>query len=284
MASSQTMITAADLHSLLQAQSVTVLDASWYLPSEARDPRDEFLKAHIPGAQFFDIDQIADAQHSCPHMLPSESVFESAMERLGVNRDADVVIYDGNGLFSAPRAWWMFRVFGHERVRILEKGMPGWIAEGFSTESGVTREKTVDDRFIATLQPDWLADINAVNTALADNAAIVLDARSATRFAGEEPEPRQGVRPGHIPGSSNLHYASLLTGKPSQFRGLDELAALFQTAGCDGMRTIVTTCGSGISACILALALHELGKSPVAVYDGSWAEWGSRADCPVERG
>jgi thiosulfate/3-mercaptopyruvate sulfurtransferase len=260
------------------------VDASWYLPADGRDPRAEFLSSRVPGAQFFDIDTVADLEHACPHMLPSEPVFTQCVQALGIGANSRVVVYDGKGLFSAARAWWMFRVFGHDRVQILEGGLPAWIAAGYDTEQGELSVAKPGVGFVAVQQPAWLADVEGVKAALSSGSHIVVDARSASRFAGEEDEPRPGVHPGHIPGSKNLHYAQILSGDPAVLKPLAELEMLFDDVGGGHGQPVVATCGSGISACLLALALHELGRSPVAVYDGSWAEWGSRPDCSVERG
>jgi thiosulfate/3-mercaptopyruvate sulfurtransferase len=217
-------------------------------------------------------------------MLPSEPVFTQSVQALGIGANSRVVVYDGKGLFSAARAWWMFRVFGHDRVQILEGGLPAWIAAGYDTEQGELSVAKPGVGFVAVQQPAWLADVEGVKAALSSGSHIVVDARSASRFAGEEDEPRPGVHPGHIPGSKNLHYAQILSGDPAVLKPLAELEMLFDDVGGGHGQPVVATCGSGISACLLALALHELGRSPVAVYDGSWAEWGSRPDCSVERG
>lgn len=284
MPDSNTFISSAELASQLDSSDVRVVDASWYLPADGRDPKAEFLASRIPGAQFFDIDTVADLEHACPHMLPSEPVFTDCVHSLGIDANSRVVVYDGKGLFSAARAWWMFRVFGHGRVQILEGGLPGWIAAGYDTEQGEPTMAPPGEGFVAAYQSAWVTDADGVKAALSSGSHIVVDARSASRFAGEEPEPRPGVRPGHIPGSKNVHYAQILMDDPASLKPLAELEAVFNGVGAGHDERVMTTCGSGISACLLALALHELGRSPVAVYDGSWAEWGARTDCPVERG
>ena len=279
-----TFISAQALSAKLGRSDVVVLDASWYLPGDQRDPQQEYLDQHIPGARFFDIDAIADPDHNCPHMLPSARDFAESVAALGVGCDTEVVIYDSKGLFSAARAWWMFQVYGHHAVGILTEGLPGWLAAGLAIESGQVTAVRAESKFVPERQSGWLADLESVRLAIEDDRTLVLDARSASRFAGEEAEPRPGVRPGHIPGSVNCHYASLLTGDPTRLKPLVDLEVVLTALGALSAESVITTCGSGISACLLALALHELGRSPVAVYDGSWAEWGGRPDCPIARG
>ena len=251
-----TMISAADLSSLIERGEVKLLDASWYLPAQARNPYQEFLAARIPGARFFDIDRIADPGHSLPHMLPSPDQFALEVEALGVGSDDLVVIYDSKGLFSAPRAWWMFRVFGHRRVHILSGGLPGWNAAGLPLETGDECSHHVEANFRADFQAAWVADQARLRSTIDGGGALVLDARSPSRFAGEEPEPRPGVRPGHMPGSRNLHYARVLTEDGQRLKPEAELRQIFAATGIDDADAVITTCGSGISACLLALALQ----------------------------
>jgi thiosulfate/3-mercaptopyruvate sulfurtransferase len=256
-----------------------VLDASWHMPQLKRDPRAEFAAAHVPGAVFFDIDAIADHSTGLPHMLPGAETFAAAVGALGIGTGDRVVVYDVRGVVSAARVWWTFRAFGHDAVAVLDGGLKKWQAEGRPVESG--EPAPAPRAFAARPRPELVRDLEAVRANLGSRAAQVLDARSAGRFAGTEPEPRAGLRGGHIPGSLNLPYEALYR-PDGTLKAPDELGAAVRAAGVDLGRPIVTTCGSGVTASVLALGLYLLGRRDVAVYDGSWSEWGGRNDTPVE--
>jgi thiosulfate/3-mercaptopyruvate sulfurtransferase len=263
----------------LTSPDLVVIDGSWYLPDDKRDPHAEYLAAHIPGAVFFDIDAIADHSTALPHMLPDPVAFSSAMRKLGIGDGMRAVVYDGAGLFSAPRVWWTLRAFGMQEVAVLEGGLPKWKAEGHPLEDGLVHRQP--RHFTARLDHGAVASLSDVERQLKAGVQLI-DARSAARFAGEEPEPRPGVRPGHIPGSLNLPHRDLVV--DGRLRPRSELERRAAEAGIDLARPITTTCGSGISAAILSLAFESLGRASVPVYDGSWTEWGGRQDLPVETG
>jgi thiosulfate/3-mercaptopyruvate sulfurtransferase len=256
-----------------------VVDGTWHMPQLGRDARAEFEAAHVPGAVFFDIDAIADRATTLPHMLPAADEFAAAVGGLGIGSDDRVVVYDTRGVVSAARVWWTFRVFGHDAVAVLDGGLKKWRAEGRAVERG--RAALPRRTFRARLRPELVRDLSAMRANLDRRAAQVLDARSAGRFAGTEPEPRAGLRGGHIPGSLNLPYETLYRADGT-LRPPDELRSAAVAAGVDLGRPIVTTCGSGVTASVLALALYLAGRTDVAVYDGSWSEWGARSDVPVE--
>lgn len=265
----------------LNAPDIVVLDASWHLPAAMRDAKAEFLTGHIPGARFFDIDATANPDTPLPHMLPSPAKFASDVKKLGVGDGKKIICYDAAGLFSAARCWWMFKVFGHDDVAVLDGGLPKWQREGRAVEDGPpapAQERHFTPRFRASMVRS-LAD---VAKGLGAGNIQVADARSGTRFRGEETEARLGVRPGHMAGASNVHYASLLT-KDGMLKPQAELEAAFTSAGIDLAKPVVTSCGSGVTAGILTLALTELGVKDHALYDGSWAEWGA-SDQPVVTG
>jgi thiosulfate/3-mercaptopyruvate sulfurtransferase len=266
----------------LGSPGLVVFDATMYLPNEPKDGRAEFLKAHIPGARFFDIQEVADLDTDLPHMVPTPGRFAALMGRMGIGNDSRVVFYDQKGLSSAARGWWLMGLFGHDNAAVLDGGLPKWLREGRPTEAGEPSPAAP-----AEFRPDFratrLRGIGDVLRNVDTGAELVLDARAAGRFSGEMPEPRAGMRSGHIPGAHSLPYAALLN-EDQTFRDPAALRDLFRAAGADGSRTVVTSCGSGVTACILTLGLRLAGLPEGAVYDGSWTEWGGRADTPVASG
>lgn len=262
---------AAHLH------DVRVVDASWYMPNEQRDPVAEFEAAHIPGAVHFDIDAIADRSTDLPHMLPTFENFAKAVGALGIGNGDMVVVYDGSGIFSAPRVWWMFKAMGHDQVKVLDGGLPKWKREDRALESGSARPSA--QSFRATPRPGIVRNFGEVMDIVRDRSAQIADARSPGRFTGGEAEPRAGVRGGHMPGAANVHFRTLLT--EGSFKPPEQLREIFAGAGVDVQKPIVTSCGTGVTAAILMLALDGIGAREVALYDGSWTEWGSRPEAPV---
>ncbi|ODT15242.1 MAG: 3-mercaptopyruvate sulfurtransferase [Kaistia sp. SCN 65-12] len=260
--------------------AVAVVDGSWYLPTENRDAEAEYRKAHIPGAVFFHLDKVADTSSGLPHMLPSPEAFARAVGALGISDKQTIVVYDGAGLFSAPRVRWTFRTMGARDVRILEGGFPQWIADGRPVESGEANPEP--KVFEAKLDSAAVRSIVEVRDIVATGSATVVDARSGERFRGEAPEPRPGLRSGHMPGSSNVPSGALVAA--GRLRSDVEIEAAFSAAGVDPDKPIVTSCGSGVTAAILALGLETIGARDVALYDGSWAEWGGAQDAPVVTG
>ncbi|MFI4973962.1 MAG: 3-mercaptopyruvate sulfurtransferase [Caulobacterales bacterium] len=260
---------------------LVILDASWHMPAAGRDPRAEYVQQHIPGAVFFDIDGVSDHASGLPHMLPSPPEFATAARRLGVEPGSKIVVYDSVGVFSAPRVWWSFRAMGHADVAVLDGGLRRWLEELRPVEAGW--REPAHGEFKAHARPGLVRDLAQVRDALERRSAQVVDARSPARFRGDEPEPRAGLRAGHMPGARNVPWSALVEADGA-LAGPARLRAVFEAAGVNLEEPIVTTCGSGISASILALGLARLGREDVAVYDGSWSEWGAQADTPVATG
>jgi thiosulfate/3-mercaptopyruvate sulfurtransferase len=262
----------------LDAPDIVAVDGSYYLPTMKRNAREEYLAAHIPGAVFLDIDAVSDHSSNLPHMLPSAEAFSSAMRNLGIGDGLSVVVYDGSGLFSAPRVWWTLRTFGVREVFILDGGMPKWKAEGRPIDFGEVRR--TPRHFTARFNHGAVADAADVQKALAHPDIQVVDARSAGRFAGTAPEPRPGLKSGHMPGALNLPYDTLL--EDGKLIAPHRIKAKFEQAGIDIEKPVVTTCGSGVTAAVLWFALDAVGREPKSLYDGSWTEWASRDDLPIE--
>lgn len=269
------------LHERLGAPDIKVIDATWFLPGSDRDPKAEYRLAHIPGAVFFDVDEIADTTTDLPHMLPPPEKFASRVKKLGLGDGSTMVIYDAQGVFSSPRVWWTFRAMGHERTFVLDGGLPKWIAEGRPIEDipPSPQERHFTPRFTA----DLVRDLDQMRRTLDGGLAQVVDARPAGRFTGEAPEPRAGLRGGHMPGARNVPSSSLIA-PDGTMKSAEQLKAVFAEAGVDIDKPVVATCGSGMTASIVALALARLGRPRAAVYDGSWTEWGGREDTPVVTG
>ena len=270
------------LASHLHAPDLVVLDGSMHLPGSGRNAQSEYLAAHIPGALFFDIDEIADRSSPLPHMLPPAAMFSSRMKRMGIGDGMHIIVYDSEGLYSAARVWWMFRAMGHREVRVLNGGFKKWKAEGRPLEDGPARPRS-PRHFTAMRNAELIRDTADVRRLIDSRSAQIVDARDAARFAGRAPEPRPGLRSGHIPGSINVPFASLVNADGTM-RPADELAAIFAAAGVDPAVRVVASCGSGVTAGIIALALAVLGRSDAAVYDGSWSEWGGDHRLPIETG
>lgn len=277
----KTLVSTAWLAAHLKDPDLRILDASWYLPDMGRDARAEYDAAHIPGARYFDIDEISDSRSELPHMAPPVEKFISRMRAMGVGDGHQVVVYDGAGIFSAPRVWWLLRLMGKTDVAVLDGGFPKWQAEGRPVED---LPPVVRDRHITVQRQSHLVrDVTQVAAAAKLGDHVILDARSPGRFKGEEPEPRAGLRPGHIPGSMNMPYRDLLNADGTM-KSPDVLRRLFADKGVDPAKPVITTCGSGVTAAIISLALEMIGHDRHSLYDGSWAEWGMYGDLKVATG
>ncbi|SLN16806.1 3-mercaptopyruvate sulfurtransferase [Aquimixticola soesokkakensis] len=276
----KTLVTTDWLAQHLKNPDLRVIDASWYMPADKRDAQAEYAAGHIPGARFVDIDDLSDLRSDLPHMAPPVEKFMSRMRALGIGDGHQVVIYDGAGLFSAARMWWMFKLFGQNNVAVLDGGLPKWLDE----ERPITTEPPVikDRHMVPEFQPDLVRDVTQVARASKLGDYTIVDARAGARFRGDVPEPRAGLRSGHIPNARNVPYTNLLTAEGT-LRPVTELRGIFERAGVDLSKPVITSCGSGVTAAILSLALERIGAQH-SLYDGSWAEWGMYGDLKVAIG
>ncbi|KAK4491846.1 hypothetical protein RD792_002624, partial [Penstemon davidsonii] len=300
LSSNEPVVSVDWLHANLREPDVKVLDASWYMPDEQRNPLQEYQVAHIPGALFFDVDGISDRTTNLPHMLPSEEAFAAAVSALGIDNKDGIIVYDGKGIFSAARVWWMFRVFGHDRIWVLDGGLPRWRTSGFDVESSASSdailkasaaseaiEKVYQGHRVGPItyetryQPHLVWTLGQVQKNIEEQTNQHVDARSKARFDGVAPEPRKGIRSGHVPGSKCLPFSQMLDGSQTLLPA-NELKKKYEEQGISLDSPVITSCGTGVTACILALGLHRLGKTDVPVYDGSWTEWGANPDTPVD--
>ncbi len=277
----KTLVSTEWLAKHLKDPDLRILDGSWFLPTEARDPKAEYDVAHIPGARFFDIDEISDARSSLPHMAPPIEKFMSRMRAMGVGDGHQIVVYDGAGIKSAPRVWWLFKLMGQENIAVLDGGLPKWVAEGRPTEDmpPIPRDRHMTVRF----QNQLVRDVTQVAHASKLGMPQIVDARAADRFRGDVEEPREGLRSGHIPKARNVPFGTLLKADQT-LKDEAEIRAVFEAAGVDLSKPIITSCGSGVTAAVLALALERVGHSNWAIYDGSWSEWGMFPTVPIATG
>jgi thiosulfate/3-mercaptopyruvate sulfurtransferase len=277
----KTLVSTEWLHAHLKDPDLRILDGSYYLPQMGRDPRAEYDAAHIPNARFFDIDDVADHGSDLPHMVPPVEKFMSRMRAMGVGDGHQVVVYDGMGLFSAARVWWLFKLMGQNNIAVLDGGLPKWQAEGRPVED---LPPVIRDRHMTVRRQNHMVkDVTQVSAASKLGDYEIIDARSPGRFRGEEPEPRAGLRPGHIPGSKNVCFKDLLNADQTMKNPV-EIRQIFESAGVDFNKPAITTCGSGVTAAVLSLGLERIGKTDHSLYDGSWSEWGMFPTVPVATG
>ncbi|MCG7572909.1 3-mercaptopyruvate sulfurtransferase [Phaeobacter sp. CNT1-3] len=277
----KTLVSTEWLAAHLKDPDLRILDASWYMPAEARDGQAEFDKAHIPGARFFDIDDVSDNRSDLPHMAPPVEKFMSRLRAMGVGDGHQVVVYDGAGIFSAARVWWLFKLMGQDNVAVLDGGLPKWQAEGRPVDD---LPPVIRDRHMTVRRrPEMVKDVTQVSSAAKLGDYVIVDARAPERFRGDVPEPREGLRAGHIPGSRNVFFKSLLNGDQTM-KSPAEITAIFTAAGVDLSKPVITSCGSGVTAAVLILALEATGKTDHSLYDGSWTEWGAFPTVPVATG
>ena len=277
----KTLVSTEWLHAHLKDPDLRILDGSYYLPQMGRDPRAEYDAAHIPNARFFDIDDVSDHGSDLPHMVPPVEKFMSRMRAMGVGDGHQVVVYDGMGLFSAARVWWLFKLMGQNNIAVLDGGLPKWQAEGRPVED---LPPVIRDRHMTVRRQNHMVkDVTQVSAASKLGDYEIIDARSPGRFRGEEPEPRAGLRPGHIPGSKNVCFKDLLNADQTMKNPAD-IRQIFEAAGVDFNKPAITTCGSGVTAAVLSLGLERIGKTDHSLYDGSWSEWGMFPTVPVATG
>jgi thiosulfate/3-mercaptopyruvate sulfurtransferase len=277
----KTLVSTEWLHAHLKDPDLRILDGSYYLPQMGRDPRAEYDAAHVPNARFFDIDDVADHGSDLPHMVPPVEKFMSRMRAMGVGDGHQVVVYDGLGLFSAARVWWLFKLMGQNNIAVLDGGLPKWQAEGRPVED---LPPVIRDRHMTVRRQNHMVkDVTQVSAASKLGDYEIIDARSPGRFRGEEPEPRAGLRPGHIPGSKNVCFKDLLNADQTMKNPV-EIRQIFAAAGVDFNKPAITTCGSGVTAAVLSLGLERIGKTDHSLYDGSWSEWGMFPTVPVATG
>ena len=277
----KTLVSTQWLAAHLKDPDLRVLDASWYLPDSERDPFAEYQRAHIPGARFFDLDDVSDHRSDLPHMVPPVEKFMSRMRAIGVGDGHQIVVYDGSGLFSAPRVWWLFKLMGQMDIAVLDGGFPKWQAEGHPVEDlpPILRDR----HMMVRRQNHMVKDVTQVSAASKLGESEIVDARSPGRFYGTDPEPRPGLRAGHIPGSKNVFYKDLLKADDTM-KSPDEMRQVFVEAGVDLGKPVITSCGSGVTAAILSLGLTRMGKTDHSLYDGSWTEWGMFPTLPIATG